>query len=731
VVAGYGATDYADAILHWLRRGKGQARIGVGAPFLSNECVTTTPVPPSFTRIYLGVPPSTPPPTPLGTGPDNPFDVTSPDKFDDLLRKISEQDNPVTLNGTAVGPTNLTVCIAPGTFQTRGTWDYLIGLGHTNNPDPNKTHPVPGQPGGFTANQNWHVHGAGMDSTILQLSQFLPNPTNRGFPPNSGLGLVLGTHDLDSSGVEISDLAIDGNYANLKSGSTVLNLLAINLLSTMGHNYIHRVKVVGTADEAGPEAFPIGIASDGQQQTNEQNSGNLIEYVVMQQPETPQSNISTAMVISEATGEVRFNVVNGYYNGYGGWNMSHVWFHDNFALNNINGVNIDSNINRDVLFQFNQITNPAKSGIVIGATATYNNFDLQYNTIAFNANSSNLRTGITVAGNVNGALVTRNNIVTNINASNVTGIGFLLSGNIANKFEFNQFSSAFNMVPAPPQNCVFSDWNESGVQLTNFPNTQSSPCGLPLQGSPIAAAMNTIANTKEVDYVGDDQHIHSLWYNGPWSTNDLTADAGAPSAAIGSPVASAVNTIAHTMEVDYFGSDQHVHSLWYNGFWHAADLTALAGGVNAASGSPLTAAVNTIANTMEVDYLGDDHHVHSLWYSGSWHAADLTALAGGVNAASGSPLTAAVNTIANTMEVDYLGDDQHVHSLWYSGSWHAADLTALAGAVNAASSSLLTAAVNTIANTMEVNYIGGDQHIYVLWYNGLWHVSDLTVATLP
>jgi hypothetical protein len=72
----------------------------------------------------------------------------------------------------------------------------------------------------------------------------------------------------------------------------------------------------------------------------------------------------------------------------------------------------------------------------------------------------------------------------------------------------------------------------------------------------------------------------------------------------------------------------------------------------------------------------------------------------------------------------------HVHSLWYNGSWHAADLTALAGAVNAASGSL-TAAVNTIANAMEVNYIGGDQHIYVLWYNGLWHVSDLTVATLP
>jgi 3D (Asp-Asp-Asp) domain-containing protein len=177
--------------------------------------------------------------------------------------------------------------------------------------------------------------------------------------------------------------------------------------------------------------------------------------------------------------------------------------------------------------------------------------------------------------------------------------------------------------------------------------------------------------------------VHELWSSaGVWHAADPTAAAGAPAAASGSPVKVQINTIANTDEVFYLGTDSHVHELWSSaGVWHAADPTAAAGAPAAVSGSAIAAQINTIANTDEVFYLGTDLHVHELWSSaGVWHAADPTAAAGGPSAVSGSPVAAQINTIATTDEVFYLGTDQHVHQLWYSGGiWHAVDVTAAAG----------------------------------------------------
>src|SRR6266852_4346231 len=87
---------------------------------------------------------------------------------------------------------------------------------------------------------------------------------------------------------------------------------------------------------------------------------------------------------------------------------------------------------------------------------------------------------------------------------------------------------------------------------------------------------------------------------------------------------------------------------------------------NVAFGS-LVAHINTIANIDEVFYIGTDQHVHEFWNSaGVWHAADLTAVAGGPNASLGSTIAAQINTIASTDEVFYIGTDRHVHQLWNS-----------------------------------------------------------------
>jgi hypothetical protein len=252
-------------------------------------------------------------------------------------------------------------------------------------------------------------------------------------------------------------------------------------------------------------------------------------------------------------------------------------------------------------------------------------------------------------------------------------------------------------------------------------------------GSDIAAQINTIATTDEVFYLGADQHVHELWESsGIWYATDPTAAAGAPNAAAGTNVAVHINTIASTDEVFYLGTDQHVHELWCSsGIWHAADPTAAAGALNAASGSPIVAQTNTIASSDEVFYMGTDRHVHELWCSsGIWYAADPTATAGAPNAAAGSDIAAHVNTIATTDEVFYLGSDRHVHELWCSsGIWHAADPTAAAGALNAASGSPIVAQINTIASSDEVFYMGTDQDVHELWCSsGIWYAADPTAT---
>jgi hypothetical protein len=255
----------------------------------------------------------------------------------------------------------------------------------------------------------------------------------------------------------------------------------------------------------------------------------------------------------------------------------------------------------------------------------------------------------------------------------------------------------------------------------------------------IKAINNTIANTMEIHYIGADQDVHTLWYDGTWHTADLSFMTGAPNAASNSSITAFMDPIANTEDVDYIGTNQHVYELWYNGTWHAADLTILSGATaNADSSSGINTLLNTVANAMEVHYIGTDHHVYSLWFQlgggGVWHESDLTLLAGGPLAASPSSLTSAVDTIAGTVELEFISADHHVQQLWYNGLWHPNDLTTATSAdPNADNTAGIHTLLNTIANSMEVHYIGTNQHVYALWFplggGGVWHESDLTLLS--
>jgi hypothetical protein len=198
----------------------------------------------------------------------------------------------------------------------------------------------------------------------------------------------------------------------------------------------------------------------------------------------------------------------------------------------------------------------------------------------------------------------------------------------------------------------------------------------------LTSLSDTIYKTPDVFWLGTDQHVHLNYYNGScWQMSDPTADAvgGAPPAAAGSALTSLLDTVNHTPDVFYLDTNQHVHILYFNGQWQTTDVTANAvgGAPPAAAGSALTSLLDTVNHTPDVFYLDTNQHVHILYFNGRWQTTDVTANAvGGAPPAAGSTLTSLFDTIYNTPDVFYVGTNQDVHILYFNGQWLTTDVTA-------------------------------------------------------
>ena len=325
--------------------------------------------------------------------------------FDTILRCYSEGcTDPQNPKKSVPKTENLTVCLGPGTFSTLGAYDYLIAIPHKN-------------PAGFTIGKGWKIHGAGKDKTVVKLSDYLPitDPANlQHMPVNSGIGLVFGTNSDSASGIEISDLTIDGNYPELKSrarqkGVTALTLEAIHLRSDMGGHRIHDVNVVNAAAEIGAinprwEAFPIWILSVDRSKPG-QDRDNIIENVSVKQS---VCLVCTFICVANATADVRNNVVEGVQIGYGGWDLAGGSFHDNTAINTDYGFNIDSLVNNGVTIERNKIVHPRRYGFVLGGAGTFANFKFLDNTVQIDRSGV---IGFVFHGGVTGAVIVGNKVL--------------------------------------------------------------------------------------------------------------------------------------------------------------------------------------------------------------------------------------------------------------------------------------------------------------------------------
>jgi hypothetical protein len=308
-----------------------------------------------------------------------------------------------------------------------------------------------------------------MDKTILKLTDLY-------FDPAMGkylIGQIIGTYDLDSYGVEVSDLTLDTAYPALKSQyRTGLQLQAIFLQSNRGRHWIHNIHVMNAAGEVA-ESFPVEIGS--QSTSSGESSGNIVEHVTMNHW---ASGKCTAIAIVNASAEVRFNTVLGYYGAYGGWQMSDVHFHDNYAIETFYGFNIDSLENSSVVITRNQIVHPQSYGLVIGGIGHFANFSISDNVITMaNTDPRNTRYGLIFQGNVTGARVIGNKIISDQSPASASIFGFYEKGtrNIGNVFQGNAISSFFKN-SLQEGDCVYGNTSQGGAPLRGLRNTQSTAC---------------------------------------------------------------------------------------------------------------------------------------------------------------------------------------------------------------------------------------------------------------
>jgi len=399
--------------------------------------------------------------------------------FDAILRCLSE-GCPANQGEKAVAKTEkLIVCIGPGVFQSKGSYDFLIAVPRTSQQ-------------GFTIGKGWKIHGSGVAKTTVQLIDYRRSVEPKDpetFPAATAHGVVFTTNSDDAAGIEISDLTVDANYPQLKARATqqgikALNLEAIHLRSNEGGHWIHDVNVINTSGEVGGmfgtfEIFPVWIVSV----TNSnpaQNHGNLIEHVTMSQF---HGGLCTAIAVANALAEVRNNNVDGYQIGYGGWSMGAVWFHDNVAVRTDYGFNIDSLNNDGVKIESNQIIAPKKYGFVIGGGGIYTRFHIFRNTVQIKDGGV---TGIVFQGNVTKSTIEYNTLSAERSAAGNSlaiknySVGREMGANQDNVYQSNRIDSSLKAVFYAPskqsQNCFFGNVDERGSPRKDLKDNHAGPC---------------------------------------------------------------------------------------------------------------------------------------------------------------------------------------------------------------------------------------------------------------
>jgi hypothetical protein len=267
-------------------------------------------------------------------------------------------------------------------------------------------------------------------------------------------------------------------------------------------------------------------------------------------------------------------------------------------------------------------------------------------------------------------------------------------------------------------------------------NDLTDRTGAPLADGGESAYVFTLEETQHVTYVGRDQHVYEIWWqDGDPQLNKLSERAGAPLAA-GGPPASYAFEAEGTQHVFYLAErtateDRHIEEIWWESGSTPNHGSLKPPTTGSRPASTPSAYVFKGQGSQHVVYRGEDGHVHHFGWRGEvTNHEDLNDAAKEAVRASGRPIGYVFDG-QGTQHVVYVGEDKHIHELWWDPSgWHPNDLTKATGAPLASITGTPAGYVFDAEGTQHVVYVGEDKHIHELWWDPSgWHWNDLTMAT--
>jgi hypothetical protein len=235
--------------------------------------------------------------------------------------------------------------------------------------------------------------------------------------------------------------------------------------------------------------------------------------------------------------------------------------------------------------------------------------------------------------------------------------------------------------------------------------------------------------TKQVSYLGPDGHIQELCVHtgGNWQCSDLSAITGAPPAV--QVTAGYSWTAGRSKQVIFMGDDDHIHELTVemDRAWRHVDLTAL-------TNAPIPGSKRMVGyewtqrQCQQIAYVGQDGHIHELFQEAgkTWQHTDLTAQ---TNAPRATDLMVGFEwQEGQCKQVAFVGEDCHIHELCLvaGNSWQHTDLSTLTNAPPA--TGVLAGYAWPQGRMKQITYVGQDGRIHELCMEigRAWQQTDLT-----
>jgi len=222
------------------------------------------------------------------------------------------------------------------------------------------------------------------------------------------------------------------------------------------------------------------------------------------------------------------------------------------------------------------------------------------------------------------------------------------------------------------------------------------------------------------------QHVYQVY--GSTTLQDVTVAAGAPVPASLSTALTSYSLSDGAEHVYFISANQHVNELVC--CWTNNDISAAVGGPYPTTTSPLTSYVDSYGE--HIVYLAANQDVYLLFYSYStskWSLTDLTTTTGGALAATNSSLSSFADRYGEY--ISYEGTNQHIYWMYlnFGHPWGNQDITAAAGGVQAASGTELTSYADRIGEWTV--YQGTNNYIYFLSITSYWSSGVLTLSDEP